>query len=465
MQDINQNPAFLYTIGGVVKKGSPIYVKRNADELLYQNLLAGNFCYVLAARQMGKSSLRINVSDRLSKVGFQCVGIDLSSFGQQVYDSNQWYYSISYAIVRKCKMNANILDYTRKKMNLTPLARFLVFLKECFLPNISGKVVLFFDEIDFVFSTQNYMLSSDDFFAAIRSLYNERSEYPELERLNIVLLGVTTPNDLIKDPLRTPFNIGASIPVGNFKFEEAKEPLLIGFKDIIADHFLLLAEIFYWTNGHPAMTQKLCRSIAMHEHVIDDIPSTVEKHVNHVFLKHQEDKSEDDTIIHISKRLMNGPFCVNLLWLFYRILCGEKIAIDNTQMDQLHIKLSGLVINENGYLAVSNRVFLLAFSRQWVIKQLEKHDRTLASDIDYWIMSGKKELKPSTATELIKTLTSLEYCVHLDEIEGEYYRAVNSSITGFSLKARLRYYRSVEWLREMITSLPSLLNRETHFKG
>jgi len=459
MLDFNQSPAFLYTTGGMMKKDAPTYVKRYADELLYQNLRRGNFCYVLAARQMGKSSLRIRISEKLSTEGYTCIGIDLSSFGQHSFNSEQWYYSICYGISRKCGLNIDMLDYTKKQIKHTPVARFMFFLKEVLLPNVKGNIVIFFDEIDYVFSSDSFLMSSDDFFASIRSLYNERSENADLERLNIVLLGVTTPNDLIKDPLRTPFNIGASIPVGNFKFDEAKEPLMIGFKDVVTDHYLLLAEIFYWTNGHPAMTQKLCMSIATKESVIEDIPKVVEQHVYHVFLKPQDDKSEDNTLVHISKRMIKGPFCVEMLWLYYRILSGENISVDNTQMDQLHIKLSGLVVNENNFLVVSNRVFLLAFNKAWVVKQLEQHDRPLAPEIDFWVMSDRKKLMPTSPSQIIQTLYILEHSGQLNEIELAYQKAVDESITSFWLKVQINAIHFREWIKELVTSLPALFNK------
>ena len=55
----DQNPpkAPEFQAGGTIRPGS-LYVRREADNILFNKLLEGTFCYVLAPRQMGKSSLR-----------------------------------------------------------------------------------------------------------------------------------------------------------------------------------------------------------------------------------------------------------------------------------------------------------------------------------------------------------------------------------------------------------------------
>ncbi len=79
-------------------------------------------------------------------------------------------------------------------------------------------MVIFVDEIDSTLS----LPFTDDFYAAIRALYNARASEPELKRLSFVLIGVTTPSDLIRDSQRTPFNIGQRVEVTDFTEEEAR---------------------------------------------------------------------------------------------------------------------------------------------------------------------------------------------------------------------------------------------------
>jgi len=85
------------------------------------------------------------------------------------------------------------------------------------LSQVAERIVIFVDEID----TTLRLDFTDDFFASIRYLYNARATNRALSRLSFVLLGVASPGDLMKDPERTPFNIGQRVDLGDFSEEDA----------------------------------------------------------------------------------------------------------------------------------------------------------------------------------------------------------------------------------------------------
>lgn len=68
MSDTSLSASF-YKVGGSLPQNVPSYVMRASDDELYKALKAGEFCYVLNSRQMGKSSLMVRTLTRLRADG------------------------------------------------------------------------------------------------------------------------------------------------------------------------------------------------------------------------------------------------------------------------------------------------------------------------------------------------------------------------------------------------------------
>src|SRR5437868_12731281 len=79
-----------YVTGGTLRQDAPSYVERQADKDLYEGLTHGEFCYVLHARQMGKSSLMVHTAARLREDGVTVAHLDLTRLGQNL-TVEQWY--------------------------------------------------------------------------------------------------------------------------------------------------------------------------------------------------------------------------------------------------------------------------------------------------------------------------------------------------------------------------------------
>src|SRR6266567_4495645 len=87
---MSETAASFYVTGGTLRQDAPSYVERQADKDLYEGLLHGEYCYVLHARQMGKSSLMVHATARLRKEGVAVAAFELTALGQNV-TVDQWY--------------------------------------------------------------------------------------------------------------------------------------------------------------------------------------------------------------------------------------------------------------------------------------------------------------------------------------------------------------------------------------
>jgi len=339
------------------------YVERLADRDLLSALLQDEFCHVLTARQMGKSSLMVRTATALREMGVGAAILDLTAIGQNL-SVEQWYGGLMFQMGSRLDLEDDLLEFWESQPLVGPMQRWVSAIRQIVLPRYPGKLVIFIDEIDAV---RSLTFSTDEFFAGIRECYNLRSEDPEIRRLTFCLLGVASPADLIRDVRTTPFNVGRRIELTDFTPTEAL-PLAHGLGREPRKNRANLGRILFWTNGHPYLTQKVCQAVAEDEAVFSS--RGVDLLIERLFFTKRA-RETDDNMIFVRERILRGASDLSaLLTLYGKVARGKIISDDDSNPLVTTLRLSGIARVENGSLRVRNRIYERVFDSDWVSANL-----------------------------------------------------------------------------------------------
>ncbi len=385
----------IYTLGGTVQAGTGIYLAREADDTLLELCRNGEFAYILIARQMGKSSLMMRTAERLGSEGVATVKIDLSSLGTRI-TQEQWYMDVVGCIEDELDLNSDAEQWWDEQERGGLSKRFMRFLEEVVLKELDSRLVIFIDEVD----TAMGLDFADDFFVALRAMHNSRADIPVLSRLSFVLIGVATPGDLIKDRQRTPFNIGKRLDLNDFTESEAM-PFADGLGLDIETSREVLGWILEWTNGHPYLTQKLCREVSLADPPVRG-KSDVDRIVHATFF--DAGSGTDSNLQFVSDMLLNPDperyDKLEILSAYRDILRQRKPPVDGEQQPEVtYLKLAGVVKRSGKELVVRNQLYREMFDHAWIREHWPVH----------WIKTVPKPVWALVASLVLVAVLSFLY--------------------------------------------------------
>ncbi|HSD68005.1 MAG TPA: AAA-like domain-containing protein, partial [Woeseiaceae bacterium] len=361
-----------FSVGGPLHAVRAGYVRRPADELLYQTLVAGNYAHLIAPDRTGKSSLIASTSARLQNNGVKVAILDLEQIADRDggADAGRWYYSIVYRLLRQLRLKVDLQAWWQDKNILSYRQRLVEFYSEIVLQNIAGPIVVFVDQVQCVTA----LPFAENLLASIRAAHNARSTDPEFTRLTFALSGECDPHALVEDPELSPFRVSREVQLGDFS--RADLELFATELNLPADDAgLALDRIYEWTGGQPYLTQKLARSVAR-EQISGDIGAQVDRIAlqqlaGRAALHSEPHLSHIHGFVTAPSKLRDG-----MLTLYGKIAKGIEVRYDPESRTQASLFASGLVTRgSDDLLEVKNRVYASVFTARWANENLPIHWR------------------------------------------------------------------------------------------
>jgi len=343
------------------------YIRRRADEQLYNAVISGRYAHVVAPDHSGKTSLIAATAARLESQGQKIAILDLEQIGDRDggTDSGRWYYSVAYRLLRQLRIRYDLQAWWQDKSVLSNRQRLFEFYSEVLLQHVAEPIVVFVDEIQCI----ENLSYADDLLTSIRAAHNARMTDPDFSRLCFVLLGECDPVSLMQEAELSPFNVTQQVLLDDF----SREDLDLFATELNRNHddaAAALDRIYYWTNGQPYLSQKLARAVAR-ESGSEDIGALVDR-VATMQIAGRAALHNEPHMSHIHRSVVNDEKRYEpLLNLYGKIRKGIEVPADLGSALQRRLMAIGLlVIDDESNVGVRNKLYELVFTARWANENL-----------------------------------------------------------------------------------------------
>jgi chaperonin cofactor prefoldin len=373
-----------FTTAGAIP-GESLYVRRAADKELLERLRAFEYCYVLAPRQIGKSSLRIRTTLHLRELGYHVVLIDCQALAGCTDIHQVWKYFGECLNQDLLEHGLDVPEWSSWAEKEYSAASWFRYIRDVVVPAIPKGLILFFEEID---TLRSLSCDTDGIFSTLRLLHTHRTDKPALRKVGLCLIGVTRTVDLIRNPEISPFNVARAIRLKDFGQQEAEEFLLPGLGESFAQPQNILKAAFDWTSGHPYMLQNvLAEAVSSRPHrdgagADPSLDPTTARNFIDGLIQRLFFTSDEDPNLGSARRQFEPPHLdeeqFDALNQYRMVLAGKRVPVsEGAERDvQELLRIAGLVTFEDrggrSFLAVRNRVFRERFTQAWITRLVDR---------------------------------------------------------------------------------------------
>ena len=354
-----------FRAGGFVRDGE-FYLRRAADETLFQALRCGQDAVVVGSRLSGRTSLRVRMQHRLSALrdaehpeGIRSSVIDLLTISRTGTEEN-FFFELVRELHSGLGLDGFPGDFWNAHNQLPPSARWLRLLTE--LPSlISQPAVLLVDHLDVVAELPQVIRE-----LLLDSLTVQKPQPSGTVRSHSVCVCVFGSPAIWRKGRAM-----VRIELADFSLEEASG-LLPGLQTLGTASERVFQEIYQLSAGHPYLLQRLCESVSAGSPPDGSPKAVVESAVSTLAAAQAR---QEEPIFTGAERLLTGSndAAIAARRMYASLLTAQPIpgqwGAEPSARTQLDLVCAGVAAWKDGQLVLRNELFRRLLGASWLAEK------------------------------------------------------------------------------------------------